>query len=1274
MSSGPTLQWFESVCIELERNPAKATKEIMEFREQDYALEACHTWMQAAECTPMAQFQLVLVMRYSAMKNWPQLSAGTVQAIRDTLWNLIQGAILTGVMPSFAMNTIMQIYALLWKRAWCDVDSTAHESALVQLRTLCMTNHQDAIINARAFTAGAKLASTLVHEFGSRSTTESGVGLPLEFHKRTHALFEQYGLNECLALSHYCLDGCTQRILQSRQALTATPAAAAAAAPIIPLMKETTSLCIEVMNWTFESLTSATQADTAGLRNASESHSSGSHNLQLPRAWATVLLSETLQVGIFQVYSQVRDVCLQMSSSPDMQSQMRTGAACLTELRLLMMNLASLAADSPLFSADAQKLELGENILKAIVPMLNSAVSTVESGGASSAAASLSGAPAATRVFDLELCSLECGSFASIIIRLLGNFKIPLCVHMPAFESAIVSLGRSTYSLSRHLTTRAEAHVHALLSGAESHGSDSDDLTLFQSWCGESIGLFLDGWCLVLDDELLVDPEQSSAPISLQVRSGIASMSSQVFSQLFDCFLHSTIWEALSEQDEDEDEEEEGIDSKSRDELLRAVCTAGRVTLEASLDYVSSTLTSVLAEAESMAGSAISGVAGRSYGPAGLDNACLRILEILRVSLLFSTHLIVDDFHTDISDLAGMEEPTIPQLIIDSAMVRPLETRGKLFALYGISIRILRFQLQLLSTEALRGHPLVSGYLLQTTLRFMREFILRFVFPDAKNYNPVNANCALFQAPDDDFKDSVELLLHAAHALVLHMPLQTDVVSAVAHLITALSKCRPQPDWAQAVIRLSPVADIVSTITDSAASGAKCRLNLLGRAQVFGAVASLAVRARQTPCFMQLCSHVHAAVMHLSSVGGAVAADLHKPENQYLMETSIACLQGLARTPSGLDKVLRELFDSCLPLLVWCWCLPGFAGADDAIAGILDMLRDYAEHKLLSMPQASSLTLFRASSSVLQIIVRRLQTPLTVAAMGSQAALEEEDAWRSKILLTVLELLNHLVAKDIQSDFAEDDDEGSQTIAAFPGAGITTSETNLAIRTEVTGILIFAFQSLVPVMTVTLLRTYPRTCDRYFAFVTFMLNSYSAELGKHFASSPPEQGAGFYSVLMQHLLWASGAVEQDAARFALQAIQSLASVQHRTLRVGGIGLGIGIEYASPIFTAAIDRLLEMIFYPRTAEYGIGWGRVDHCGGALLSLVALDSSRFLQTAHAIVAQFASIYPTAQQALFMCFEKLTTANGVDMSSLDLSNRRKFQANFNEFMQAIRPLIQV
>jgi hypothetical protein len=430
---------------------------------------------------------------------------------------------------------------------------------------------------------------------------------------------------------------------------------------------------------------------------------------------------------------------------------------------------------------------------------------------------------------------------------------------------------------------------------------------------------------------------------------------------------------------------------------------------------------------------------------------------------------------------------------------------------------------------------------------------------------------------------------------------------------------------------------------------------------MYAALSTLTVACQHKLSFTQLCTHIHSNMQKLSECRSK--EEIRRIDTQLLFEKNIASLRGLARCPSGMDVILRELFDYCLPIITWSL---GFydGDADDVIAGVFSMLCDYAEHKLDALPQSSSLSLYRTSLTALEILVNRIQTPLTAAALGSKLAVEEEEAWRSKNLLTALQLLNHLANKDFSLE-CEDDDVVANN---------TTAMDAKSADQKVADVLIFGFQALVPTISDSLLRSYPQLCDRYFSFVAFVYNSYPDRLSAHLAAASPEVGNSFLGTLVEHLLWASGAIEPTAARLALQAIQIMASNQLQLLQKGSGGIGLDLPGSTALFERALDRLLEMIFFPNTVEYGIAWDRIDACGNTLITLVALNSQRFMQTSTAIVQQLASKFPTVQQALFECFNKLTTARNIDMTSIDRRNRRLFCENFREFCQEIRPLINV
>ena len=201
------LQWFESVCVSLNTDPAAATAQITEFREQDFALEACHRWLP--DSSPVAKFQLALVLQHSSMKNWVKLPAETVQSLRDTMWSLISDSIAKDNMPSFALNKIMQVFALLYKRGWTALSAEQQQGLFIQISALLQ--HADAsnnTINQKSFVNGALLLTTIIEEFSTNNTSDAGI--PLEVHTASHDSFQKQGLGEALRIGISALNSSLQ--------------------------------------------------------------------------------------------------------------------------------------------------------------------------------------------------------------------------------------------------------------------------------------------------------------------------------------------------------------------------------------------------------------------------------------------------------------------------------------------------------------------------------------------------------------------------------------------------------------------------------------------------------------------------------------------------------------------------------------------------------------------------------------------------------------------------------------------------------------------------------------------------------------------------------------------------------------------------------------------------------------------------------------------------------------------------------------------------------
>ena len=330
-----TAEWWESVCIELSRNPVGATKTITEFRDTEQALDASKYFLQPTTgCSPVAQFQAALVLQYVCLKHWNKLSAADTQELRGTLWTLLHSSIAAGTMPSFALNKIMQVYALLWKRGWTDSDHNCKQQLFQQIRAFMQKEEY--------MKAGATLLRIVVEEFCSRSSAE--IGLPMEFHRLAHNAFHQSGLDEGLEISAQFLSVSFSAL----SALTDSPSAVIAAATTA---SAACKLVVEVLNWDFGS----NEKFSFGLNKETERESRRSTDLlALPRKWFSTLMTERFIGDVFNAYQQLRAIYIHFTFSKavndgfvrSIESEtLVTLEGSMSELRLLITALSSITGN-----------------------------------------------------------------------------------------------------------------------------------------------------------------------------------------------------------------------------------------------------------------------------------------------------------------------------------------------------------------------------------------------------------------------------------------------------------------------------------------------------------------------------------------------------------------------------------------------------------------------------------------------------------------------------------------------------------------------------------------------------------------------------------------------------------------------------------------------------------------------------------------------------------------------------------------------------------------
>jgi hypothetical protein len=693
----------------------------------------------------------------------------------------------------------------------------------------------------------------------------------------------------------------------------------------------------------------------------------------------------------------------------------------------------------------------------------------------------------------------------------------------------------------------------------------------------------------VLDDPLMLQSQAAGAVldpskaalISNQLRAGLRGVAGDTFKQLYESMLRITIEDSLEGADEEEDCDAEWLEYNSLGSvasMLQSICTVGRANFVSSVTHVCTSLAASMQEAEQLCQLLAQGSA--QANSANLSMESMRILESLRVGVLFLSHLCVDDFHGSSAtthDTASSDTPTIPASVVDAfvqSRAEGVDLGAMLREMVALSGRLVHLQLTLAQPQHQSQSALLSPLLIHSTLDFFSEYAVRYVDPDPALYNPaaVHETPHLFVVHLEDFPTVVELLTRAAATLLVRLPMESEVIAALARLMTALSKCggpspssespsssskQPMPSGlgryriVEGLVSQPALSEMFSLVTgphelhpdavfDPTRPFALCRLNADGLSAMYATLGAVAIRAKNVNMFTQLCvavsTRVAAAVQASASSSSAAGGG-----NKVLVEHAIAAMRGIAGVPHGQEKMLHELFNQCF--VQFSPCMQAYVSADDILSAYMLLLRDYAEAQLPSCSSTSSHVLYGASLSALERCATRLRQPLSAqvrADGGANEAAADEASDRSALLAISLQLLNHLATKDFMLD-CEDRDASQRS-----GDGFGNGNTIQDLEQTAANVLLFGLESLVPLLSADLLRSFPATAERYFSFLAFMLASYEEEFASRVRSLAPgglgeanthggvSAGHQLLSTLVQHLLWGAGAIDSCCARLALQ--------------------------------------------------------------------------------------------------------------------------------------------
>jgi len=253
------------------------------------------------------RFQAALILRDAAIRQHESLPMDRRLELRR--WTLLMGA--SSSEPAMRA-TLIQACALMWKRAWLEIDSSELEPVARAQELLSQGSE-----------AGALLLKSLVLEFSSSKA--SSIGLSVEFHRRCCRAFEACGIRECFAAAFGFL-----------AAMALPPALRSLARTLVDVMEQ----CLA---WPFAASAGAARlflpVDAA---SADAMARSAALRVAPGPAWSALLLGRPEPFAtLAAVYASVRHVDADLAVA----------------IRQPMLNLASLAGD--VFASDEQHAQYG---------------------------------------------------------------------------------------------------------------------------------------------------------------------------------------------------------------------------------------------------------------------------------------------------------------------------------------------------------------------------------------------------------------------------------------------------------------------------------------------------------------------------------------------------------------------------------------------------------------------------------------------------------------------------------------------------------------------------------------------------------------------------------------------------------------------------------------------------------------------------------------------------------------------------------------------------
>lgn len=1072
---------------------------------------------------------------------------------------------------------------------------------------------------AAATHAASQAATFLSLLLGEISGTSTGgaYNLPLEQHRRIHAAFESAGdgLDATLRVAMAGLGGAVRVLTEANGnggSGSANNGAGSGSSgtgtcmdrPMIELCAAVVGLVVDTLSWEFG----------AGSHRVSFLLTDGGGGtatlIRPPERWREYLIRPDFLGAVFSVYTAVR-------TQPH-------GQQCDLGHRIRQLLLMLSSVTGIIYESREQKSAyagfLVDGCLSVLALLHQEAI----------------GDPAS---YDEDVAEVETIDLCAMVSRLVATFKIEGLSTLPSFGNLLGAVNAVGNDL-----------LQKSLSECERARGDTDDMEGIQ-WRSEALGHLLDAAVLLADDPWISGGDMGG---NEAVRGAAVALASSL-SSLYGTYVNARTKMAKLEEHyitshaEDLDEVREEISEVATEEEMTAASSLGRLNVANAITSLAALLDQCLPHLKALFEAQVQTVT-TAQGEISPDAAAL--LEEARLLVVCITHLLTDDN-------VG-EEPMIP-----ASIVRACSNDEGLVSAIGACVtslmQLAEYQASLVSVNA--EDPRLSPLLAKTLLWFFDRWAPGYVLVPTATVESDAAASSILRAWSTQESAStavtfcLTLCLHyhcywpqehqvqeAATSLTLKLAKRGSAMRALMVKSTSFEKVVAMHSCTTSLLHTCTTAEVHSAAANAQAMGQSleqgmikgyCRLPYEDRAKI---LTGLCVASSDAGDIFS-----HACLMPVKNAFSSLLQALHNKQlsphdvNATEMTSLCVALYGGIANVSGIAAMERIPIFITPSLQPLSDLMVHYADELHICEALLGFFRDYAEGFMPVLDRDECLSLFHASSGLLRSYstAHCKSRSVTKASTSSlEDDLEEEQNYSD--ISTAISLLIHLSTKDF-IDIC------------------STSDSNAVESNQVTDMIFFGLQQILPLMTQGLLQ-YPALCSSYFSLVSFMMETYPAKV----CALPFD----LFNALLDSMLFGMSHSDTFVAKSSLRGLGGLAREHLKSKALGG-----HLAAHPDIIDTASTRVLQDVVFQ-----SIIWDRLEPAASALLPLAAIDMGRFANVVSVISSQFGSLEKAQRfQAAFQKLMKPEVISKVASGGYEgRMNRLKFKAAFDEFVKDIHSFL--